>query len=65
MNIPEHTFPLPENVTHTLDDIKSELPEQSFMDQICLSARNNPWQAVAVGGFLGLLLGVYLAKSRD
>jgi ElaB/YqjD/DUF883 family membrane-anchored ribosome-binding protein len=64
MNTQDHTFPLPETVTHTLDDIREELPEQTYLDRISLAARNNPWQAIAIGGFAGLLLGVFLAK-RD
>jgi ElaB/YqjD/DUF883 family membrane-anchored ribosome-binding protein len=64
MNEVEHTFPIPENVAHQLDEVEEELEHQPLRLKVQDLAKANPWQAVGISALAGLLLGICLRRCR-
>jgi ElaB/YqjD/DUF883 family membrane-anchored ribosome-binding protein len=62
--VEEHTFPLPENATEQLDEIRDELPEPNVvMTRIRDYVEGNPWQAIGIVAVIGLVWG-FVSRRR-
>ena len=58
MEMPEHTFPVPEPETSKLDGVTEELRRRPAIAKVKDFARANPWPWVV----LGLTLGIFAGK---
>ena len=62
MNTSEHTFPLPENVAHKLEEVEHALELQPLHLKAQDFVRANPWQVLAAASIVGFLLGICLRR---
>jgi ElaB/YqjD/DUF883 family membrane-anchored ribosome-binding protein len=63
MDFAEHSFPLPQEQAHVLDEAKEEIEHQPALRRLALRVRANPWGFVALAAASGLLIGI-LVKAR-
>jgi ElaB/YqjD/DUF883 family membrane-anchored ribosome-binding protein len=63
MEMREHTFPLPANVTKSLEKVEHELEEQPLQQKALDYVRANPWQVVAGAAVFGLACAFLTTKT--
>jgi ElaB/YqjD/DUF883 family membrane-anchored ribosome-binding protein len=62
MNTTEHAFPLPQTVTHQLEEIQDELKHQPILVRARDHIRANPWPHVLGAAMVGVIIGIFLAR---
>jgi len=60
MDMPTHTFPLPEPETHKLDNVTEELRHQPAYQKAKDFVRANPWRAIGIAFGTGLMMGMIM-----
>ena len=60
MEVPVHTFPLPEPETHKLDHVTEELRRRPAHEKAKEFVRANPWRAIGIAFGVGLVAGIMM-----